>query len=341
MKALVKDINDVGLTLKDVNKPQILANEVLIKIKSTAICGTDLHIWNWDEWASSTIKIPMTVGHEFMGEIEEIGENVENLSIGMRVSAEGHIAGSNSRNAKAGKLHLDPETINLGVDREGAFAEYLMMPASNIVVLPESVCNEVGSILDPFGNAVHATLSFDLVGEDVLITGAGPIGIMSAAIAEHVGARNVLISDINDERLKLAQKVCNVDTFNPTNEDLKEKMKSMGLREGFDIGLEMSGSENALEQMVDAMIMGGKVALLGIPPKKINFDLSKVIFKALTMKAIYGREIFETWYKGLALLDSGLDIKNIITHSFHYKEFQKAFEILNSGKAGKVILNWD
>tara|TARA_B100001939_G_C16916181_1_gene607018 strand:- start:682 stop:1707 length:1026 start_codon:yes stop_codon:yes gene_type:complete len=341
MKALVKDINGVGLTLKDVNKPQILANEVLIKIKSTAICGTDLHIWNWDEWASSTIKIPMTVGHEFMGEIEEIGENVENLSIGMRVSAEGHIAGSSSRNAKAGKLHLDPETINLGVDREGAFAEYLMMPASNVVVLPESVCNEVGSILDPFGNAVHATLSFDLVGEDVLITGAGPIGIMSAAIAEHVGARNVLISDINDERLKLAQKVCNADTFNPTNEDLKEKMKSMGLREGFDIGLEMSGSENALEQMVGAMIMGGKVALLGIPPKKINFDLSKVIFKALTMKAIYGREIFETWYKGLALLDSGLDIKNIITHSFHYKEFQKAFEILNSGKAGKVILNWD
>ena len=340
MKALVKDIDGIGLTLREVEKPTIKANEVLIKIKSTAICGTDLHIWNWDTWASSTIKIPMTVGHEFMGEIEEIGENVENLSDGMRVSAEGHIAGSNSRNAKAGKLHLDPDTVNLGVDREGAFAEYLMMPASNVVALPESVSNEVGSILDPFGNAVHATLSFDLVGEDVLITGAGPIGIMSAAIAEHVGARNVLISDINDERLKLAQKVCNAETFNPTKENLKEKMKSMGLKEGFDIGLEMSGSEAALDQMVDAMIMGGKVALLGIPPEKINFDLSKVIFKALTLKAIYGREVFETWYKGLALLDSGLDIKNIITHTFHYTEFEEAFKLLNSGKAGKVVLNW-
>ena len=304
MKALVKDIDGIGLTLREVEKPTIQANEVLIKIKSTAICGTDLHIWNWDAWASSTIKIPMTVGHEFMGEIEEIGENVENLSVGMRVSAEGHIAGSNSRNAKAGKLHLDPDTVNLGVDREGAFAEYLMMPASNVVALPESVSNEVGSILDPFGNAVHATLSFDLVGEDVLITGAGPIGIMSAAIAEHVGARNVLISDINDERLKLAKKVCNAETFNPTKENLKEKMQSMGLKEGFDIGLEMSGSEAALDQMVDAMIMGGKVALLGIPPEKINFDLSKVIFKALTLKAIYGREVFETWYKGCLLYTS-------------------------------------
>ena len=340
MKALVKDIDGIGLALREVKKPTIQANEVLIKIKSTAICGTDLHIWNWDAWASSTIKIPMTVGHEFMGEIEEIGENVENLSVGMRVSAEGHIAGSSSRNAKAGKLHLDPDTVNLGVDREGAFAEYLMMPASNVVALPESVSNEVGSILDPFGNAVHATLSFDLVGEDVLITGAGPIGIMSAAIAEHVGARNVLISDINDERLKLAQKVCNAVTFNPTKEKLKEKMQSMGLKEGFDIGLEMSGSEAALDQMIDAMIMGGKVALLGIPPEKINFDLSKVIFKALTLKAIYGREVFETWYKGLALLDSGLDIKNIITHTFHYTEFEEAFNLLNSGKAGKVVLNW-
>ena len=341
MKALVKDKAEVGLKLKDVDIPKIKADEVLIKVKATAICGTDIHIWNWDVWASKTIKPPMTVGHEFMGEIVEIGSSVKNLSLGDRVSAESHIVGSTSRNARSGKLHLDPDTINVGVNRDGAFAEFLCIPSRNVIKLPGSVDNEMGAILDPYGNAVHAALSFDLVGEDVLITGAGPIGIMSAAIALHVGARKVLITDINDDRLSLAKSVCDVETMNPSEENLKEKMKHMGLKEGFDIGLEMSGSESALDQMIDSMLMGGKVALLGLPSDSINLDLPKLIFKALTLKAIYGREMFETWYKGLALIESGLDVTNVITHSFHFTEYEKAFELLNSGKAGKVVLNWD
>tara|TARA_B100002052_G_scaffold298034_1_gene330296 strand:+ start:3814 stop:4839 length:1026 start_codon:yes stop_codon:yes gene_type:complete len=341
MKALVKDKAEVGLKLKEVDVPKIKADEVLIKVKATAICGTDIHIWNWDAWASKTIKPPMTVGHEFMGEIVEVGSSVKNLSLGDRVSAESHIVGSTSRNARSGKLHLDPDTINVGVNRDGAFAEFLCVPSRNVIKLPGSVDNEMGAILDPYGNAVHAALSFDLVGEDVLITGAGPIGIMSAAIALHVGARKVLITDINDDRLSLAKSVCDVETLNPSKENLKEKMKHMGLKEGFDIGLEMSGSESALDQMIDSMLMGGKVALLGLPSDSINLDLPKLIFKALTLKAIYGREMFETWYKGLALIESGLDVTNVITHSFHFTEYEKAFELLNAGKAGKVLLNWD
>tara|TARA_B100000287_G_scaffold433284_1_gene494635 strand:+ start:1703 stop:2728 length:1026 start_codon:yes stop_codon:yes gene_type:complete len=340
MKALVKLKPGMGLTLEEVEIPKIKSDEVLIKVKATAICGTDLHIWNWDNWASKTIKTPMTVGHEFMGEISEIGDDVEGLKLGDRVSAESHIVGNTSRNARAGKLHLDPDTVNLGVDRDGAFAEFVAVPSKNIVKLPDSVENEIGAILDPFGNAIHAALSFDLVGEDILITGAGPIGIMSAAIAVHVGARRVLITDVNDDRLALAKLVADVETINPTKQNIEEKMNSMGLKEGFDIGLEMSGSESALDQMINSMLMGGKVALLGIPPDSIQLDLSKVIFKALNLKAIYGREMFETWYKGLALIDSGLDIKKVITHSFHYTEFENAFDLLNAGKAGKVILNW-
>ena len=341
MKALVKEKSEVGLKLQEVNMPKIKSDEVLIKVKTTAICGTDLHIWNWDNWASKTIKPPMTVGHEFMGKIIEIGSAVEGLTIGDRVSAESHMVGQASRNARAGKLHLDPDTVNLGVDRDGAFAEFVSIPSRNVVQLPDSVDNEMGAILDPFGNAIHATLSFDLVGEDVLITGAGPIGIMSAAIALHVGARKVLITDINDDRLSLAKTVCNVETLNPSKENIEDKMKDMGLKEGFDIGLEMSGSEAALDQMIDSMLMGGNIALLGLPSDPINLDLSKIIFKALNLKAIYGREMFETWYKGLALIDSGLDVKNVITHSFHYTDFEKAFQLLNEGKAGKVVLNWD
>ena len=341
MKALVKEKSEVGLKLQEVKTPKIKSDEVLIKVKTTAICGTDLHIWNWDNWASKTIKPPMTVGHEFMGEIIEIGSAVEGLTIGDRVSAESHMVGQASRNARAGKLHLDPDTVNLGVDRDGAFAEFVSIPSRNVVQLPDSVDNEMGAILDPFGNAIHATLSFDLVGEDVLITGAGPIGIMSGAIALHVGARKVLITDINDDRLSLAKTVCNVETLNPSKENIKDKMKDMGLKEGFDIGLEMSGSEAALDQMIDSMLMGGNIALLGLPSDPINLDLSKIIFKALNLKAIYGREMFETWYKGLALIDSGLDVKNVITHSFHYTDFEKAFQLLNEGKAGKVVLNWD
>ena len=341
MKALVKEKSEVGLKLQEVKTPKIKSDEVLIKVKTTAICGTDLHIWNWDNWASKTIKPPMTVGHEFMGEIIEIGSAVEGLTIGDRVSAESHMVGQVSRNARAGKLHLDPDTVNLGVDRDGAFAEFVSIPSRNVVQLPDSVDNEMGAILDPFGNAIHATLSFDLVGEDVLITGAGPIGIMSGAIALHVGARKVLITDINDDRLSLAKTVCNVETLNPSKENIEDKMKDMGLKEGFDIGLEMSGSEAALDQMIDSMLMGGNIALLGLPSDPINLDLSKIIFKALNLKAIYGREMFETWYKGLALIDSGLDVKNVITHSFHYTDFEKAFQLLNEGKAGKVVLNWD
>ena len=341
MKALVKEKSEVGLKLQEVKTPKIKSDEVLIKVKTTAICGTDLHIWNWDNWASKTIKPPMTVGHEFMGKIIEIGSAVEGLTIGDRVSAESHMVGQVSRNARAGKLHLDPDTVNLGVDRDGAFAEFVSIPSRNVVQLPDSVDNEMGAILDPFGNAIHATLCFDLVGEDVLITGAGPIGIMSAAIALHVGARKVLITDINDDRLSLAKTVCNVETLNPSKENIEDKMKDMGLKEGFDIGLEMSGSEAALDQMIDSMLMGGNIALLGLPSDPINLDLSKIIFKALNLKAIYGREMFETWYKGLALIDSGLDVKNVITHSFHYTDFEKAFQLLNEGKAGKVVLNWD
>ena len=341
MKALVKEKPEVGLKLQEVDTPKIKSDEVLIKVKTTAICGTDLHIWNWDNWASKTIKPPMTVGHEFMGKIIEIGSAVEGLTIGDRVSAESHMVGQVSRNARAGKLHLDPDTVNLGVDRDGAFAEFVSIPSRNVVQLPDSVDNQMGAILDPFGNAIHATLSFDLVGEDVLITGAGPIGIMSAAIALHVGARKVLITDINDDRLSLAKTVCNVETLNPSKENIEDKMKDMGLKEGFDIGLEMSGSEAALDQMIDSMLMGGNIALLGLPSDPINLDLSKIIFKALNLKAIYGREMFETWYKGLALIDSGLDVKNVITHSFHYTDFEKAFQLLNEGKAGKVVLNWD
>tara|TARA_Y100000746_G_scaffold33581_1_gene25229 strand:+ start:460 stop:1485 length:1026 start_codon:yes stop_codon:yes gene_type:complete len=341
MKALVKEKLEVGLKLQEVDTPKIKSDEVLIKVKTTAICGTDLHIWNWDNWASKTIKPPMTVGHEFMGEIIEIGSAVEGLTMGDRVSAESHMVGETSRNARAGKLHLDPDTVNLGVDRDGAFAEFVSIPSRNVVQLPDSVDNEMGAILDPFGNAIHATLSFDLVGEDVLITGAGPIGIMSAAIALHVGARRVLITDINDVRLSLAKTVSNVEALNPSKENIEDKMKNMGLKEGFDVGLEMSGSEVALDQMVDSMVMGGNIALLGLPSDPINLDLSKIIFKALNLKAIYGREMFETWYKGLALIDSGLNVKNVITHSFHYTEFEKAFQLLNEGKAGKVVLNWD
>jgi Threonine dehydrogenase and related Zn-dependent dehydrogenases len=292
MKALVKEKSEVGLKLQEVKTPKIKSDEVLIKVKTTAICGTDLHIWNWDNWASKTIKPPMTVGHEFMGKIIEIGSAVEGLTIGDRVSAESHMVGQVSRNARAGKLHLDPDTVNLGVDRDGAFAEFVSIPSRNVVQLPDSVDNEMGAILDPFGNAIHATLCFDLVGEDVLITGAGPIGIMSAAIALHVGARKVLITDINDDRLSLAKTVCNVETLNPSKENIEDKMKDMGLKEGFDIGLEMSGSEAALDQMIDSMLMGGNIALLGLPSDPINLDLSKIIFKALNLKAIYGREMF-------------------------------------------------
>ena len=283
----------------------------------------------------------MTVGHEFMGVIEEVGKKIKNFKIGDRVSVESHITGTKSRNARAGKLHLDPDTVNLGVDTDGAFAEYVKVPESNVVPLPDSVSDEVGAILDPFGNAVHATLSFDLVGEDVLITGAGPIGIMSAAIAEHVGARRILLTDINDHRLELAKKVCSAELLNPTNSSISEKMKDMGLKEGFDIGLEMSGNPDALKDMIRTMYHGGKIALLGILPNDTMVKWDEIIFKGLKIKGVYGREMFESWYKMTQLIRGGLDVSPIITHKFTPDNFQSAFEKVESGKCGKVILDWD
>ena len=341
MKALVKAKDEIGLVLSDVNVPKIGNDDVLIKVKTTAICGTDLHIWNWDNWASSTIKTPMTVGHEFMGEVFEVGPDVKNFQIGDRVSAESHITGQNSRNAKAGKLHLDPETVNIGVDRDGAFAEFISVPARNVVNLPDSISDQIGSILDPFGNAVHATLSYDLVGEDVLVTGAGPIGIMSAAIAKYVGARKVLLTDINDHRLELAKKVCDVEVLNPLTGSLEEKMTEMGIKEGFDIGLEMSGNSNAFNDLIKNMYNGGRVALLGLLPNNTQINWDDVIFKGLNIKGIYGREMFETWYKMTQMIRSGLDISKVLTHKFLIDDYKSAFDVIQSGKCGKVVLLWE
>jgi threonine 3-dehydrogenase len=340
MRALVKAKAEQGIWLEDRPAPVVGPDQVLIKIRRTSICGTDVHIYNWDEWAARTVPVGMIVGHEYAGEIVEVGPGVNRLKVGMRVSGEGHIVGSTSRNARAGKFHLDPETKGIGVNVTGAFADYLVLPAFNVVPLPDAVPDEIGAILDPFGNAVHTALSFDLIGEDVLITGAGPIGIMAAAVARKAGARHVVITDVNDWRLGLAEKVADVTTVNVAKEDLKDVMARLKMREGFDVGMEMSGNPQAFEQMVDVMIMGGKIAMLGIAPGKTPVDWSRIIFKALTLKAIYGREMFETWYKMLALLEGGLDISGIITHRFRLEDFQQGFDAMRSGQAGKVILEW-
>jgi threonine 3-dehydrogenase len=340
MKALVKAKPEKGLWLQNCPVPQITEDQVLIRIKKTAICGTDMHIFNWDEWAQNVIPIPMIVGHEYGGEIVEIGSKVSNLKVGQRVSGEGHIVGDRSRNARAGKFHLDPETKGVGVNIPGAFAEYLAIPAFNTIPLPDSVSLDVAAILDPLGNAVHTALSFDLVGEDVLITGAGPIGIMAALVARHVGARHVVLTDVNEYRLKLAASISDITIVNVAKEDLKDVMIKLGMREGFDVGMEMSGVPSAFEQMVDNMIMGGKVAILGFSSGKVEVDIKKIIFKALTIKGIYGREMFETWYKMLAMLDSGLNVTPIITHHFDVDDFEKAFDVMQKGESGKVVLNW-
>lgn len=341
MKTLMKAFADKGIWLQDACVPDIGPDDVLIKVHKTAICGTDIHIYNWDEWAQKTIPVPMIVGHEFGGEIAALGSGVRDLKIGQRVSGEGHIVGKTSRNARAGKLHLSPDTKGVGVNRPGAFAEYLSLPASNVVVLPDEVTMEQAAILDPLGNAVHAALSFDLVGEDVLVTGAGPIGIMAAAVASHVGARHVVLTDVNEYRLKLATQVADVRAVNIAKEDLKDVMAELHIVEGFDIGLEMSGNPKAFEQMVDTLIMGGRISLLGIPAGKIPVDWEKIIFKALTIKAIYGREMFETWYKMFSLLESGLDLSRIITHRFDIEDFQQGFDAMLSGQSGKVVLDWN
>jgi len=340
VKSLTKTFPKEGIWLVDTDKPSIGHNDVLIKIKKTAICGTDMHIYNWDEWSQKTIPVPMTVGHEFVGIVEAMGQEVQGFSIGDRVSGEGHITCGYCRNCKAGRRHLCRNTIGVGVNRSGAFAEYLSIPAVNAFKLPDDISDDMAAIFDPFGNAVHTALSFDLVGEDVLITGAGPIGIMAAAVCRHVGARHVVITDVNDFRLNLAKKMGATRVVNVTQQNLKEVMSDLGMTEGFDVGLEMSGAPSAVQSMLATMNNGGKIAMLGIPPSDMAIDWNDVIFKGLKIKGIYGREMFETWYKMTTLLQSGLDISSIVTHQFDINDFQQGFDIMGSGQSGKVILNW-
>ena len=340
MKALEKSRPETGLWAIEAPVPEIGPDDVLIKINKTGICGTDIHIWNWDEWSQRTVPVPMITGHEFAGEIVEMGRNVTDLSLGQRVSGEGHLIGKHSRQSRSGKFHLDPETKGIGVNVQGAFAQYLRLPAFNAVPLPDVVDDEIGAILDPLGNAVHTALSFDLIGEDVLITGAGPIGIMAAAVARHVGARHVVITDINPDRLALAERVTDCVPVNVANEDLKDVIHHLKMAQGFDVGMEMSGNQHGLDQMIEAMVMGGRIAMLGIPPGKSPVDWSRVVFKAITIKGVYGREIFETWYKMLAMLENGLDIRKVITHRFKVDDFAEGFEVMRSGRSGKVVLDW-
>ena len=340
MNALVKAHAREGLWLQSAPVPEVGPDDVLIRINKTGICGTDIHIWNWDEWAQKTVPVPLITGHEFAGEIVELGRNVEGLTLGQRCSGEGHLIGKKSRQSRAGKFHLDPETRGIGVNEQGAFAEYLRLPAFNVIPLPDEISDDIGAILDPLGNAVHTTLSFDLLGEDVLITGAGPIGIMAAAVARHAGARNVVITDINQDRLDLATKVADVTPVNVTRTDLADIQAQLKITQGFDVGLEMSGNQIALDQMIEAMVMGGRIALLGIPPGKSPVDWSRIVFKAITLKGIYGREIFETWYKMIAMLQNGLDVSGIITHRFGVKDYDKGFAAMKSGHSGKVVLDW-
>jgi len=341
MKALVKAKAERGIWMEDIEKPRVGHNDVLIKVKRTAICGTDIHIFKWDEWAKATIPVPMAVGHEFSGEIVDMGIEVKGFEIGDRVSAEGHITCGVCRNCRAGRRHLCMNTVGVGVNRQGAFAEYLSVPAFNAFKLPDAITDDMASILDPLGNATHTALSFDLVGEDVLITGAGPIGIMAVAIARYAGARHVVITDVNDYRLDLARKMGATRAINVTTTSIDETMKELGMVEGFDVGMEMSGNPQAFRDMLRTMHHGGKVAILGIPPGDMAIDWNHVIFKGLILKGVYGREMFETWYKMSSMLQSGLNMEPIITHHFNIDEFQPAFELMESGQSGKVILHWN
>lgn len=341
MKALSKLHNKKGIWQIEAPIPKCGFNDILIKIKKTAICGTDMHIYAWDEWAQRTIPTPMIVGHEFVGVVVEIGEGVNGFTLGDRVSGEGHITCGHCRNCRAGRVHLCRNTKGVGVNIQGCFAQYLVIPAYNAFKLNESITDSQAAIFDPFGNAVHTALSFDMVGEDVLITGAGPIGAMAAAVASHVGARHIVITDINDYRLDLASKMGATRTVNVTKESLDDVMESLHMCEGFDVGLEMSGAPSAVNAMLDNMNNGGKIAMLGIPPKDMTINWDDVIFKGLTIKGIYGREMFETWYKMANLVQSGLNLNPIITHEFDIKDFQKGFDVMESGQSGKVILNWD
>jgi len=340
MKALVKSKAERGLWLADVPEPKCGDNDVLIKVKKTAICGTDLHIYQWDDWAQKTIPVPLVTGHEFSGEIVELGKNVTRYSVGQRVSGEGHIVCGACRNCRAGTRHLCKFTEVIGVNIPGSFAEYITLPASNVFVLPEEITDEVGAILDPFGNAVHTALSFDLIGEDVLITGAGSIGIMAAKVCQHVGARNVVLTDINPDRLELASKMGVKTVVNSLKKDMATVMKEVNMVEGFDVGLEMSGAPAALSDQFNFCKTGAKIALLGILPNETNLELNQVIFKGLQIKGVFGREMFETWYKMKALIQSGLELSPIITHRAFYTEFDNMFKLMESGKTGKIVLDW-
>lgn len=340
MKSLVKAKAEPGIWMQDVPMPEYGVNDVLIKIHKTAICGTDIHIYTWDDWAQATVPVPMTIGHEFYGEIAALGSEVKGLKLGQRVSGEGHITCGMCRNCRAGKRHFCRNTEGIGVNRPGCFAEYLAIPASNVLALPDNITGEQASILDPFGNATHCALAFDVVGEDVLITGAGPIGIMAVAIVRHIGARHVVITDVNDHRLELARKMGATRAVNVKYQNIKEVMDELGMAEGFDVGLEMSGNPLAFNDMVKSMNHGGHIALLGIPPKETFIDWNHVIFKCLVIKGIYGREMFETWYKMIAMLQSGLNLEPVMTHHFPVSDYQHAFQIMASGQSGKVILDW-
>lgn len=340
MRALVKSKREPGLWMEDVPKPECGPNDVLIKVRKTGICGTDIHIYNWDEWSQRTIKTPMHIGHEFMGEVAAIGSEVTGFKVGQRVSGEGHITCGNCRNCRAGKRHLCRNTIGLGVNRPGCFAEFVALPAFNVFPVPDAISDEIASFFDPLGNAVHTALSFDLVGEDVLITGAGPIGVMAAAICRHVGARHVVLTDVNEYRLSLGKKLGATRTVNVAQEDLKKVMGELGMTEGFDVALEMSGNAAAFKQLLSTMNHGGRVAILGIPPSEVSIDWNMVIFKGLMLKGVYGREMFETWYKMRSMLQSGLDISAAVTHRYSANDFKEAFEVMRTGQSGKVVLDW-
>jgi threonine 3-dehydrogenase len=340
MKALVKKESKPGLWLEDIPEPKNGINDVLIRVDRTGICGTDLHIYEWDAWARQTIPVPLVAGHEFVGEIVEVGSNVAGFRPGNVVSAEGHIVCGHCRNCLAGRRHLCKDTKGIGVNRPGAFAEYISVPATNVWQHKDNIDRDVASIFDPFGNAVHTALTFEVLGEDVLITGAGPIGIMAAAVVKHAGARYVVITDMNEYRLELARRMGVTVALNVKNGTIRDIQKQLDMKEGFDVGLEMSGNEAAFRDMIDNMFHGGKIAMLGIPSNPIEINWNAVIFNMLTIRGIYGRKMFETWYKMTVMLESGLDIKPVITHRYHYTEFEKGFEVMRTGQSGKVILNW-
>ncbi|HEX9296726.1 MAG TPA: L-threonine 3-dehydrogenase [Polyangiaceae bacterium] len=341
MKALIKRRAEPGLWLEDVPEPKVGINDVLIRVHRTGICGTDVHIYKWDAWAAKTIPVPMVVGHEFVGEIAQVGSNVSDFFPGQIVSGEGHVVCGRCRNCLAGRRHLCSGTKGVGVDRPGAFAEYLALPMTNVWVHPPDIDKDVAAIFDPFGNAVHTALSFPVLGEDVLVTGAGPIGILSAAVARHAGARYVVITDVNAYRLDLARKMGVTVAVNPQEKSLAAVQKELGMQEGFDVGLEMSGNPKAFRDMLANMAHGGKIAMLGIPSQEMAIDWNTVIFSMLTIKGIYGREMYETWYKMNVMLESGLDIRPVITHRYHHTEFEKGFDVMMEGKSGRVILDWE